>query len=179
MVTQDAGQTNVAVKPHKMNPLGGLGALVGIIAIISGFVALSGALQVGELNIGFLFLFYWGAIESVAAKRVLPSALGAFAGLGLAFLPHFIVAPLGSVAMPLYLAVLLVVVYFMIMKWLPFVINNAMMLFLTVGTISHLQAHGDVRQMFESLGLSVVYFAGIILLLMQIGKLVSKRKAKS
>jgi hypothetical protein len=99
--------------------------------------------------------------------------------LGLAFLPHFLAAPLGVAAMPVFLAILLVVVYFMIMKWLTFIINNSMMLFLTVGTISHLQAHGDVPQMFESLGLSAVYFSGIILLLMQIGKLVSKRKAKS
>ena len=56
----------------------------------------------------------------------------------------------------------MLVVYCQIIGWLSLFVNATTMMFLTVVTIPHIQAHGDFGKTTVALGVGIVYF-GLIL----------------
>ncbi len=94
MATQDIEQAAVAAQPQPPTPLVGMAALLVVIVVVGAFLALCSALHMVESYVGFFFLLYWAAFEHMATNRLLPALCGAFAGLGLAFLPHLLAGPL-------------------------------------------------------------------------------------
>lgn len=146
--------------------------LLGTIVVIGSFIAISIALGFEEFWCAFLFLFYWAGIEKTQFDRLLPSVSGAVFGLVLSYALLLFPQWMGMTGSLLFLALMLVIVYCLLMNWLPSVINNAAMLFLTAGTIPWVQAGGDFIGMLEALLLGVVYFAGLFWL----GSVLQKRK---
>jgi len=148
----------------KMSPLKGLGVLIAVIVAIAGYIAAAAALHLSEAWAGFLFLLYWSMVEQAKPDRIPRSAIGAFVGAGTAALMTLAPLAMGmGPGMALFLAVVLLLVYAIIMGWAPIAVNMATMIFLTVGTIPHVQGHADWRQVFFGILAGIVYFGGLAL----------------
>lgn len=157
-----------------MSPVKGLLILLAVIVVIAGYIAAAIALHLSEPWAGFLFLLYWSMAEQAKLDRIAPSAIGAFVGMGTAAMMALLPPAIGmGPGMAIFMAVVLVLVYAIIMGWAPIAVNMATMLFLTVGTIPHVQAHADFGQVFLGIIAGIVFFGGLAL----IAAAVARRKA--
>lgn len=159
-----------------LSPIAAFGVLLGVIAVILGFLGLVVLLSITEVWAGFLFLLYWGGIQHLELKEYPAATLGSLFGLLLIYLAHNLGTILGlpDLSLPLFLGVICTVVYLQILGKFSLVINLASMLFLTVGTIPQL-AELDILNIAEAVGLSALYFG----LLAAIGNTVMAHKASA
>lgn len=147
-----------------MSPLKGLAILLAVIVVIAGYIAVAVALHLSEMWAGFLFLLYWSMVEQAKPERLLASIIGAFIGAGTAALMALLPPAIGiGPGMGIFLVVVLVLVYAIIMGLAPIAVNMATMLFLTAGTIPHVQSHADFQQIFLGIAAGIVYFGGLAL----------------
>lgn len=159
-----------------LSPIAAFGVLLGVIAVILGFLGLVVLLSITEVWAGFLFLLYWGGIHHLELKEYPAATLGSLFGLLLIYLAHNVGTILGlpDLSLPLFLSVICTVVYLQILGKFPLVINLAAMLFLTVGTIPQL-AELDILNIAKAVALSALYFG----LLAAIGNTIMARKASA
>jgi hypothetical protein len=144
-------------KPSVVQTLITLAAItVGLVA----YLALYAALGLHEVYIGFLFLFFWAAIQKFDLAALPSTVVGSFVGLALGLCLQQLSAHYGAQGALIFGGVALVVLFLLIRQQLKLFINDATMLMLTVATIMHVQAHADFRDLFLSLGLAVVLFGG-------------------
>ena len=159
-----------------VSPLAAFGVLLGVIAVILGFLGLVVLLSITEVWAGFLFLLYWGGIQHLELKEYPAATLGSLFGLLLIYLAHNLGTILGlpDLSLPLFLGVICTVVYLQILGKFSLVINLASMLFLTVGTIPQL-AELDILNIAKAVALSALYFG----LLAAIGNTMLAHKASA
>ena len=159
-----------------VSPLAAFGVLLGVIAVILGFLGLVVLLSITEVWAGFLFLLYWGGIQHLELKEYPAATLGSLFGLLLIYLAHNLGTILGlpDLSLPLFLGVICTVVYLQILGKFSLVINLASMLFLTVGTIPQL-AELDILNIAKAVALSALYFG----LLAAIGNKMMPHKASA
>ncbi|AGH48802.1 hypothetical protein G432_05375 [Sphingomonas sp. MM-1] len=157
-----------------MSPVKGLLILLAVIVVLAGYIAAVAALHLSEAWAGFLFLLYWSMVEQARVDRLAKSIIGAFVGAGTAAMMALLPPLMGAgPGMALFLAVVLLLVYAIIMGWAPIAVNMATMIFLTVGTVPHVQANADFLQIFYGIAAGIVYFGGLAL----IAGALSKKKA--
>jgi hypothetical protein len=136
--------------------------LLGIAVSTVAYAALNAAVKSQELYIGFFFLFYWGGIQKADLKLLPSSAAGGFLGLSLGLLLQALEARLGpTTGAAIFVALIAVLLAIYLCQRLRFVINDAMLLLLTVATIAHVQAHADFRGLFASLAIAVGFFGAL------------------
>jgi hypothetical protein len=159
-----------------LSPIAAFGVLLGVIAVILGFLGLVVLLSITEVWAGFLFLLYWGGIQHLELKEYPAATLGSLFGLLLIYLAHNLGTILGlpDLSLPLFLGVICTVVYLQILGKFSLVINLASMLFLTVGTIPQL-AELDILNIAKAVALSALYFG----LLAAIGNTMMAHKASA
>ena len=159
-----------------LSPIAAFGVLLGVIAVILGFLGLVVLLSITEVWAGFLFLLYWGGIQHLELKEYPAATLGSLFGLLLIYLAHNLGTILGlpDLSLPLFLGVICTVVYLQILGKFSLVINLASMLFLTVGTIPQL-AELDILNIAKAVALSALYFG----LLAAIGNTIMAHKASA
>ncbi|OCC25567.1 hypothetical protein MB02_02740 [Croceicoccus estronivorus] len=140
-------------------------------------IAIAAALGLSALYGGFLFVLYWTAFCHAQMDKFVPALIGSFGGLALAYGLQALPAALGAEAgMALALVLVLLAIYFIIMGWLPILVNNAFMLFLTVGTIPALHEGTTL----SAIGQAIVVAAIYTFILVQVGtKLASKGAGKA
>ncbi len=151
-----AAQANDDAKAGGLTPGKGLIVLAIVIVAVAAFIAISAALGLTAVFGGFLFAFYFTGLCHAAPDKFLPASVGAFVGMGIAFALMALPAGFGVPGMIAALIVVLGAVYALIMGWVPVAINNATMLYLTVGTIPALQERGTLAEMALSCALAVV-----------------------
>lgn len=141
-------------------------ALLGVVVIVvAGFLGLTAAFGNHEAWAGFLFLLYWSMVEGMKTEALPKSILGALLGLGIASLLFLLPDRLGSTpGLLAFLVVILVLVYLQLRGRLPIAINPATMIYLTVATIPHVQAHASFTHTLVALLLGVAYFGGLALI---------------
>ncbi|MCU1717681.1 hypothetical protein [Pseudomonas sp. 5P_3.1_Bac2] len=150
--------------PHaKLSPAKGLIVLICVIAVISGFIALSMSLNIHNFWPAFLFVLYWASIDQARTDRLLADALGAAVGMALAYC-LWIMQSVGMLMTVVVLLALVFAIYCTIMSWLPSIINTATMLFLTVCTIPAINSHVPFVELASALGLGIFVFGGLGLL---------------
>jgi hypothetical protein len=142
-------------------PAVGLLVLAAVAVEIALFITLTFALGIAHSWVAFLFLLYWGGIEQMKFEKLPNCIVGALLGLALAYGIRTLPAFFGPAVWVLILGAILVLVYFAIMHWWPLVVNNATMLFLTVGTIPAVQAGAQVPSLLPAFGFGVAYFAAL------------------
>lgn len=140
-----------------------LGILGAVIVVVAGFIALLSLLGNHEAWAGFLFLLHWTMAEGAKREALPRSIAGSLVGLGAASLLVLLPPLLGAAGSLLALAVILVLVYAQIRAQATIAVNMATMLFLTVGTIPHLQANARPVEILVALLLGVAYFGGLAL----------------
>ena len=145
-----------------MSPLLALGILAAVIAILLIFIGLVALIGVTEVWAGFLFLLYWGGIHKLNMEEYAPAFIGALFGLVLIYLAHHLGELVGNpdLGLALFLALICVLVYFQILGKLHLFNNLAAMLFLTVGTIPQL-TDISVVEMGKGIAASAIYFGAL------------------
>jgi hypothetical protein len=137
-------------------------ALVAVVVALAAYLTLFYALGLHETYVGFLFLFFWAAVQHFDMAALPATATGSFVGLGLGYVFQQLSAHFGVAGGAAFGLGTLVVLYLLLRRQLRLFINDAAMLMLTVATISHIQSHADFRDLFASLALSVALFGGAV-----------------
>ncbi len=145
-----------------LTPGKGLLALLAVVVLVAAFVWMNHALGVSQVWAGFLFILYWAGLEHVQMERLVPSSVGALAGLGIAYALHVLPPQLGATGWAIVVGLILVAIYCQIMGWLPIVVNMATMLFLTVGCVPAVQQHADLVNAFAALVSGIVFMVVLV-----------------
>ena len=146
-----------------MRPAKGLLVLGIVIIAVAAFIGISTALGLPSVYGGFLFVFYFTGLCHAAPDKFVPAVVGAFGGLAIAYLLTQLPVTMGTAGMALALGVVLAAIYALIMGWAQVLVNNATMLFLTIGTIPTLHQTATLGEMALSLLLAVVLIgAGLL-----------------
>jgi hypothetical protein len=122
-----------ATTASALSALAALQLLLFIIAAVAVWLLLGAyVLHLHALFAGFLFLWYWGAVEKADFGRLMPAAFGAIVGATLVWQMQALPAQFGLGGLVVSLVVLAAMVFVLLMNWAPLLVNNSTMLFLTV-----------------------------------------------
>lgn len=157
-----------------LTPVRGLAMLVAVVIGIGVYVGLAAALGIAPYSAGFIFLFYFGAILKADAAEMPSALIGALGGICLAALMHFLPASFGNTGFAAGLGLVLLAIYALLMGWVPILVNNAFMLFLTVLSIPAVLRDAQ----FVGIAAAVVLAAAYAGALLAIGGLVARRRAR-
>lgn len=146
-----------------LSPVKGLAVLGIVIIAVAAFIGISNAIGLPSFFGGFLFVFYFTGLCHAAPDKFAPSVAGAFFGLGMAWTLSQLPVTMGMPGMVVALGVVVFAIYSLIMGWLPLIVNNAAMLFLTVGTIPALHQAATLGEMARSVLLAVALLGGVLL----------------
>jgi len=150
-----------------LSPAKGLLMLGIVVVAVATFIGISTMLGLPSVYGGFLFVFYFTGLCHAASDKFVPAVAGAFCGLAIAYLLTQLPVTLGTAGMVLALGVLIAAIYALIMGWVPLLVNNATMLFLTVGTIPALHKTATIAEMAVS-ALLAVALIGLALLVQKL-----------
>lgn len=157
-----ANSCNAQASDERPNALQTIVIIAKSLAMATLYIFLCVAAGTAEFSIGFLFVLYWAAFERSDLRKAPEVTLGAAVGIALGLLLQFLQAQTGASAGGLWFVVcLLPPIYFYIRGTAPLLLNTATMLFLTVTTFGHIQAHASFWQMYVSLALAAVLFCGV------------------
>ena len=160
---------------HRPGPLQGLIALLCVIAGVVFYLWLGGLLGIAPLYAGFAFSLYFGGLKQSAPGELAPSVVGSLGGVGVAAMLALLPGVLGTAGYAVALGTIALSVYFLIMGWLPVLVNYAFMLLLTIATISALPKDG---KLFVGMAESILLGAALMGALIVLGGLVAKRKER-
>lgn len=110
--------------------------VLGTVPFVGLLLTIYHLLGITTINLGFLFMLYWLGILGQSMKEFVPSLLGALGGIGMGWVLLGLPAIAGPVATYGGAAVMALIIFFFIRGQFRFIINNAMMLYLTVVTIA-------------------------------------------
>lgn len=137
-------------------------AIIVLVAILVGIYV---ALGIEAMYAGFLFSLYWGAVKHVDLKEFLPSLVGSLGGLALAAGLHHLPQLYGTPALVAALVAIILAIYAQIRNSVPFLVNTAFMLYLTIGTIPAVGAREDYPGMAYSLVIGAAFCGGLVWLM--------------
>jgi len=165
MATHASSLSDPPTVVQSVSPAKGLATLAVVVVAVAGFIGISTALGLASAYGGFLFVFYFTSLCHAAPEKFMPAVVGAFCGLTMAALLTQLPETMGSAGMAIALSFILAAIYAMIMGWVPILVNNATMLFLTVGTIPALHATATIAEMALSvlLAAAILGVAGVII----------------
>ena len=153
-----------AAAPHvRMSPGKGLVVLAGVVVGVAAFLGIGAALKLESLFAGFLFAFYWSGVQHGNPQDLPASVLGALGGLFVAYLLHALPPLLGGGGLAIALGLILLAIYCLVMGWVPVLVNNSFMLFLTVGTIPVVSALNAFLDMGAAVLLAAALLGGLLL----------------
>lgn len=134
----------------------------GVVLLIAGFIALGLLLGLTPLYAGFLLLWYWGSVDMVEGKALLPLLVGACGGTATAWLLQYGAAHSGLAGVALVLGLIVAAIYCQLRGWLPLLINRPYMLYLTVMAAPLLQAGESFAHVMAAIVAATLYFGGIV-----------------
>jgi len=143
---------------------GGMAAVVagGVVVLIAGFIALGFLLGLTPLYAGFLLLWYWGSVDLVEGKALLPLLVGACGGTATAWLLQYGAVHGGLAGALPVLGLIVAAIYFQLRGWLPLLINRPYMLYLTVMAAPLLQSGESFAHVMAAIVAATLYFGGIV-----------------
>lgn len=148
-----------------LTPLQGAAVLAALMVALAALIGIGLALELSAPYGGFLFVFYWVGICHSHMKQFMPAVIGALGGLALSYVFKILPLAFGSLlGSTLALCLLALAFYVLIMNWLPILVNQALMLFLTVGNIPVLLNETTLSAMALSV-LIAAAFVGVLMLL--------------
>jgi len=134
---------------------------VAALVSVASYGGLTATAHLQHVYAGFVFALVWGGFHHAALKEIPQILCGALLGITLAYLfqtipgiyPHY-----GSAGVEVFA---LACVYCLLAGWFKFVINNAAMLFLIIGTIPAVQAKESFPQMGMAVIIAALYFGAL------------------
>ncbi|WP_428685455.1 hypothetical protein [Sphingopyxis sp.] len=143
---------------------GGKAAMVtgGVVLLIAGFIVLGFAFGLTPLYAGFLLLWYWGNVDMVEGRALLPLLVGACGGTATAWLLQYGAVHGGLAGVAPVLGLIVAAIYAQLRGWLPLLINRPYMLYLTVMAAPLLQAGESFAHVMAAIVAATLYFGGIV-----------------
>ena len=146
-----------------LTPLQGAAVLAALMVALAALIGIGLSLELSAPYGGFLFVFYWVGMCHSNMKQFVPAVIGALGGLALSYGFRILPLEFGSLlGSTLALCLLALAFYVLIMNWLPILVNQAFMLFLTVGNIPLLLNETTLSAMALSVVVAAV-FAGVLM----------------
>lgn len=171
----DTGNTQDAAQAAGLTPLKGMGVVLAVVIAVAGLIGIAVALKLTALYASFLFVLYWSGLCHANLKEFVPALIGSLGGLAMAYGLVGLPGALGEAAgMALALALILLAIYLLVMGQARILVNNAFMLFLTVGTIPALMNGPTLGDMGLAVVVGALYVGGLVL----IGKQLAARGAQ-
>lgn len=163
--TDEAQAPGTGERGKSLSAAKGVAVLAGITVAVIALVAIGAALGLSALYGGFLFAFYWTGLRHADQRQFWPALVGALAGIVTIWLLEALPAALGApLGIALWIGLLLAAVYARIMGWLPLLVNDAMMLFLTVGGIPAVRDGATLSQMARAVVVAAAYVGVLVLI---------------
>jgi hypothetical protein len=164
--TGDCRETNVsdeqavAARPSLFN---GILILILIVAGIVAWIALGGAvLAVKSFFASFLFVWYWANVEKLAFNRLPASVIGAMAGVGLAWALKMLPVLYPAWGLAAAIALIVITLFFDVMKWLPLITNASALLFLTILAAPAILSNLDLVEMTKAIVGGAAFFMVLV-----------------
>ncbi|MAC60008.1 MAG: hypothetical protein CMH85_17425 [Novosphingobium sp.] len=139
--------------------------VAGVVPFMAGLLGLYALLGVGMPYVGFFFLLYWAGILHQDLSEFLPALMGSAGGLALGWLLLTLPVAHGLAGQAAAGLILAAILFCFMRGHLRMLCNNAMMLFLIVGTIPDLHADKTIAQMLASLAIGAGYMGAIAILI--------------
>ncbi|HTH28769.1 MAG TPA: hypothetical protein VL918_09905 [Sphingobium sp.] len=114
-------------------------------------------LGITTVNLGFLFMLYWMGILNQSMKDFVPSLLGGLGGIGMGWVLLGLPVIAGPLATYGGAAVMALIIFFFMRGQFRFIINNGMMLYLTVVTIADVGIARKAPEMAAALLVAAAY----------------------
>lgn len=133
--------------PAQPSVMIGLLMVLGSVPFVGALLLAFHLLGIGMVYMGFLFLLYWMGIMQQSMKAFVPSLVGGLAGIGMAWLLLALPEIAGPIALYGAGALLAAAIFCLIRGQFGLVVNNSMMLFLTVATIPDIKIADNVLEM--------------------------------
>lgn len=121
-------------------------------------------LSLGVFFTSFLLLWHWATVEKAEFSGLPASLLGALVGVALAWQSNYLTAHFGMPnGLALGLAPILIVLFLVIMNWVPIAFNSSAMLFVTVlGAPALASTVANFVEMAEAVVIGAFFFAGVV-----------------
>jgi hypothetical protein len=131
--------------------------VLGAVPFIGALLLIYHALGITTIWAGFLFLLYWMGLMQSAMKAWLPALLGALGGIALGWILIALPKIVGMPAMVGGGVLLAAIIFFFIRGQFAIVINNAMMILLTVATIPQVNVGANAPEMAVAVVVAALY----------------------
>lgn len=146
-------------------PLAGL-AITGIVLvlIIAWIVLWIMGLKMHDTTLvgGFMLLWYWANNEALEIKRLAPAIVGSLAGIFLAWFVVFATVKWGNGGTLAGVGLMVLALYLDVIKAVPFAVNTATMLFLTLAAAPLVQLHVDWGELVISTVVGGIFFGATV-----------------
>lgn len=141
----------------------GMGLILWVAAIlaITGFIVIGSLLKLAPLYAGFLFVWYWTAVDKASFTLAPATVVGGLCGVATSGLLQYAGLHWGAPGALAVVGLIAVALLVQIMNWLPIAINSAYMLFLTVTAAPLLQGGEDFRSVVLALLVGCAYFCAL------------------
>jgi len=137
--------------------------LIPVVLVIGVFLVICHLLGVSQFWAGFLFVLYWGMVETVDPKRLPHVVLGGIVGMLAGYSSVLLLEYLGGTGGYVFIAIILAIIYCQLMGWLPVAVNMMTMIFLTVCTIPAILENTSLLAALQGFLAGAVFFGGFIL----------------
>ncbi len=141
------------------------GIVLGVILTITIFVfsIVSGMLGLVNVWAGCMFFWYWANVDHFKMDHIVENIVGSLVGIALCFGLYYLLHNYGmSVFEIALIAVLFVVLFFNITDFLPYILNKATFLFITVLTAHQFLTESNYLDLLLSYTFGVIWFSLIL-----------------
>ncbi|QIB65512.1 hypothetical protein [Kineobactrum salinum] len=156
--------SELSKKDPELSPLQALVVLIGVVVVLGVLIAFYSLLNIHAAWAGFLFLLYWSSVDDFAVDRLLRCVCGGLFGFFLLWTLAQSTSLFGDNGIYAFLALLMVVIYCLIMKWADWLINPVAMFYLTVGLVPAVQAELDLVDAVLAFLISAFYFGSPVVI---------------
>ena len=140
-------------------PLAGLGIVAIVVVLIAAWAVIGSMLFSGlTLFGGFLLLWHWANLEALEIKRLPATIAGALVGIALAWQVVYLTQQMGPTGTIIGLLVMVAAIYIQVINVLPFLLNAAAMLFLTVAAAPLIQLKIDFIELALATAVGGLFF---------------------
>jgi hypothetical protein len=146
-----------SIARDKLTPVGALGIAAALAVAIAGYIAISTTMGIRAFYAGSIFAFYWTTIGKTELRELPAALMGSLCGIATATLFAMPISSMGGAGPLLGLLAIALALYFLLMRWIPMVVNPAYMLMLTVSAIPPVLAEKPFLSMAEAVCLAALY----------------------
>jgi len=121
------------------------------------FSIITSAFKLTEIWAGYMFFWFFSSVRAFDRSKLLPDVINSLIGIGLGFLMFLCMKHYGTAIFELVVIItMLVILFFLVTKLIPYVVGDATFLFFTILTANIFLTGGNY------VDIAVCYVCGVI-----------------